>query len=224
MIAKVFVGGWEQTGSITVQCLLNPGDSILNDSTNDFQIRSALLTLLDSAHPEVEPGFGYDSTKGRGIMHEIQAVVWKLPGGGGYMLTPYEDVDATECTFTPVILQLVDPPVPGAVPIGRAHTHQTPINKPIYGCPPFVSKDGDTTFYSKFPGDTANGKGPLIKIPSGSVNGGSVEDWLSAMAENKPWYVLEIDGTISVLDNSTIIFPRIYNWDKKRARKCAWTR
>jgi hypothetical protein len=226
MVVDAFTGGWEQSSTVTVQCLTNPADSILNDTTNDFQVRSALLKMLDSAHPEVPPGFGYDSVKGRGLMHEITGNIWKLPNGGGYMLVPFDSSKNTECVSYHD--SAAPPPVPNAVRVGRAHTHQNPWNKPVYGCETKVTNNGrDSIQFSKFPGDTANGKRPYIKNRKDFEKGGSGQDWLSMMFDLPPKtnYVIDADGTVAEVSYYTLANAgRIHNWAPSTANKCAWVR
>lgn len=227
MVVNAFTGGWEQSSTITVQCLTTiPGtlpDSILNDTTNDFQVRSALLKLLDSSHPEVAPGFGYDSVKGRGLMHEIGGNIWKLPNGGGYMATPFDSPNNTECESDIDTVSL--PPVPGAVLYGRVHTHQNPWNQPVYGCPKQILENGQTIEFSKFPGDSANGKRPYIKAKKDFPNGGSGQDWYANTFDvPHPWYVIDVDGTVAEVSYFTKVNPRIHKWAPSTAGHCAWVR
>lgn len=225
MVVNAFTGGWEQSSTITVQCLVSPSDSILNDTTNDFQVRSALLQMLDSSHPEVPPGFGYDSVKGRGLMHEVSGNIWKLPDGGGYMLTPFDSPENTECQSD--VDTTSPPPVPGAVLLGRAHTHPSPWNKPVYGCPTKIINNGrDSIQFSRFPGDTANGKKPFIKNRKDMPRGGSGQDWLRMIFDlpPKPDYVMDADGTVAEVSYFTMVNPRIRNWAPSTASRCAWVR
>ncbi|HMG71085.1 MAG TPA: hypothetical protein VK544_08205 [Gemmatimonadaceae bacterium] len=226
LTVKAFVGGYEQTNSVTVQCLTSPLDSILNDTTNDFQVRSALLKMLDSSHPEVAPGFGYDSVKGRGLMHEIGGNVWKLPNNGGYMLVPGDSSKNTECMS--YFDSAAPPPVSGAVLSGRAHTHQSPWDGPVYGCETKVFNNGrDSIQFSKFPGDTANGKRPFTKNRKDIVKGGSGQDWFSMIMDlpPKPDYVIDADGTVAEVSYYTLANSgRIHNWAPSTAAKCAWVR
>lgn len=63
MVVKAFVGGWEQSSSITVQCKMGPDDSTLNDSTSDFSVRSAMLAALDTSNVDSLPGAGLRSNE-----------------------------------------------------------------------------------------------------------------------------------------------------------------
>jgi hypothetical protein len=226
MIVKAFVGGWEQTNSVTVQCLTSPLDSILNDSTNDFQVRSALRQMLDSSHPEVAPGFGYDPVKGRGLMHEIAGNIWKLPDGGGYMLVPGDSDKNTECVS--YVDSAAPPPVPRATLVGRAHTHPSPWNGPVYGCPTkYLNNGRDSIPFSKFPGDTANGKRPFMKNRKDMVKGASTLDWLSFIFDLPPKqdYVIDSDGTAAEMSYYTMANGgRIHNWAPSTAGKCTWVK
>jgi hypothetical protein len=140
------------------------------------------------------------------------------------MLTPFDDPRNNECysyvdTVTP-------PPVPGAVVVGRAHTHPNPEGGPIYGCDQAQLPNGDYVEGSKFPGDTANGKRPEIKNKAYFPRGGSLLDWDSMLKDlpAKPNYVIDVNGTVAEVSYYTLVNARLHNWAPSTAKRCAWVR
>src|SRR6202022_4419010 len=83
MILKAYAGGKTLTNAVTVQCLVAPADSMLNDSTNDFKSREELQDLIPQS-----VAVSY---------HELTGVAWKLSNGGGFNFSRYFDPAPTGC-------------------------------------------------------------------------------------------------------------------------------
>ena len=140
-------------------------------------------------------------------------------------MTPLDVTQNTECkNWSPPINMGFPPPVPGAVPIARAHSHPTHPNEPSYGCDPDISPSGDTTYYSQFPADTANGKRPYVKLKFDSTDVASDGDWRMAITTQTSNYTIDASGIMTVADPSTIAIPRTYKWSPVTGKRCAWVR
>jgi len=95
----------------------------------------------------------------------------------------------------------------------------------VYGCPKKTLENGQTIEFSKFPGDSANGKRPYIKTRKDIPNGGSGQDWYSMIFDvPHPWYVIDVDGTVAEVSYFTMVNPRIHKWAPSTAGRCAWVR
>jgi hypothetical protein len=201
LVVKAFVGGWEQTSTITVQCLVNPGDSVLNDATNDFQARSALMDALKNSHPESPPGGG--------VRHEEGGTIWRLPNGGGFQLVPYTDPNATECQYNPD--PNPTPPVAGATLYGDYHTHPVTVadstyGYKLYGCGTITMEDGRKVRTKSNANDT-NPK--HVQQGSGREDfggGGSTRDWSRVDSTQRPQYT--ING--GQIDENNLPLPTVY--------------
>ena len=238
MVAKAFTGGWEQTTSTTVQCLMapppdmSPPDSLLNDSTNDFGLRETLLEALAMSNPDSAAGVGADSTH-RGFRHEEGGRIYQWthgPNTGKHFFVRADDPNATECHVNATHGELENP-ILGAKVVAYYHTH--PITPPdsVYGC----RKDSDTgKEYAQYPGD---GKDPyrIPKMDSAQYNydkgGASPGDWSATYLLNKDSYVIWKDGTVYKIGRNNLFPADNANYwsafgaardSTKPAGKCTW--
>jgi hypothetical protein len=134
MTVKVFVGGWEQIASVTVQCKVDPVDAALNDSSSDYAVRSTMLAALDTSNVDSLPGAGYDSLALRGYKHESGGPVFKMNDSTTKaFFLPSADGVGTECLYAADAHPVLPP---GAVRLAALfHTHVTEYNKVVFGCP-----------------------------------------------------------------------------------------
>jgi len=223
MVVKAFVGGWEQTSSVTVQCLTNPADSILNDSTSDFAVRGAMLAALDTSNVDSLPGRGYDSMLMRGWKHESGGPVFKMNDSTTKpFFLPSGDSIGTECLYVPDVHPTLPP---GAVRLAAVfHTHVTEYNKPVFGCP-----DEGKQRFAKSPADTlptANPRLPYKLSRIGTNGGGSDADWTTADSAHVPVYVVEKGGRVWRLDPGvgTTSRPNNPNHWQALGGKCQWVK
>ncbi len=203
MVVKAYTGGWEQTSSVTVQCLAMPADSALNDSTNDFQVREGLREALAASNPDSAPESGWNASSPKGWRQEVGGVIWKLPNAGGYQFVQYIDPNATACRNSlPVSrYEAVATPVPGAEPYGSFHTHPNlPLVEAVYGCAGKTMLNGVEVPFAQYPGDTSS-TGALL--PPGAVavedsaRAGSNGDWNYAHNFGLPMFIMKKLDTFS---------------------------
>lgn len=197
MTLKSYVGGWEQTASATVQCLMTPADPTLNDSTSDFRVRSALLAAMDTSNVDSAPGRGYDPLTGHGWKHESGGAIVKMNDSTTKAIfLPSADGIGTECLYSPTLHPALPP---GAVRVvSHFHTHPTEYNKPVFGCP-----DEGNQRFAQSPADTlpsANPQLPYKRSRIGKYGGGSNSDWNTADTVRVPVYVVEKGGKVWRLD------------------------
>jgi hypothetical protein len=202
---------------------MDPADEVLNDSTNDFQSRAALVSALDHANPDSQPGVGYDPSKGRGWRHETGGTVWQLPAGGGFLFVEEDDPNATECTYhytaDPV------PPVPGAIKQGNFHVHPYKQKDSVYGCDSVKTNRGYVKA-RKYPGDPNAHYTPTAGIDD-FHGGGSDDDWQFVQRKQKPNYVINKWGNAYVLSyhgSNRPIYPNPKRYFARGsfAGKCTW--
>ena len=223
MVVKAFVGGWEQTTSVTVQCKVSPDDAALNDSTSDFSVRSTMLAALDTSNVDSLPGAGYDFMKGRGWKHESGGPIFKMNDSTlKAFFLPSADSIGTECLYSPDL----HPTLPaGAVRLTALyHTHVTDYNKPVFGCP-----DQNGQRMAQSPADTlptANPRLPYALSRMGKNGGGSDKDWDAADSAGVPIYVVEKGGKVWRLDPGTAKNARSNNPNHWQALggKCQWVK
>ena len=219
MVLKVFVGGFEQTATASVQCLASPGDSALNDSTNDFALRSVLQQALEHADTGAAPGTGYDPQLKRGLRHETGGIVWRLPNGAGFMAVEYDDPHATQCNYHAP--HNPTPPVPGATIESYFHTHSTSPGEDYYGCFDSVEVNNRWVKQPRYVGDPDATPGvPHTVGPD--VGGGSIDDWANVQA-GKAEYVMHKSGYAAKLAELIVPAdnPNIWNVN---AGKCTWVK
>lgn len=232
MLTKVFVGGWEQTSTITVQCLVTPGDSILNDTTDNFALRKALFDALAKSNADSAAGIGATAAH-RGFRHEEGGRIFQWTHGvnsGKYFFVPVDDPNATEC-HVDVRLGEEENPILGATVVGHYHIHVATPPDSLYGCLP--SPDGKK--YSQYPGDGLRPYyAPASDTPSDNYGfgGGSVNDWVLALypAPGHAEYVMWKDGTVYRLSRRVDPSSNTDHWSAfgaardatKPAGKCTW--
>ncbi|MDQ6769370.1 MAG: hypothetical protein M3Z54_05235 [Gemmatimonadota bacterium] len=165
LVVKAWVGGWEQTSTITVQCLVG-GEPALDDSLNDFRIRGDLLDVLVTSNADSSPSAGWTGQDWNRQLsrHESGGVIWRLANGGGYVFVPYEDPtsDAVHYHLADSAYAPSAAPIPGATPYAAVHDHPTKEDSVAYGWNSMaVMPDGGTTACSRHPGDMmADGYNP----------------------------------------------------------------
>ena len=219
MVIKAFTGGYEQTSSVTVQCIVtSPGDFILNDSLGDFGLRAAGLEALDSAHPDLPAGTGVGFENRHGAKAEHGGQIGLARDGSGYHTFPVDDPSATECNMH------ITPGAPaGFDSAGGYHSHSYTWPDSAYGCG--ADLDSLKIYYSDYPGD---GRMPAHPPKQEDEGGGSVADWDCAKYSGIPQYVFWKDGTVYRLDPQ-FVGPHNLNPNHWKAfgpgtRKCAWPR
>lgn len=190
MVLKAFTGGYEQVTSSTVQCIMPPADTILDDAKGDFSLREALRDALDRSNPDSAPGAGATALH-RGYRHEEGGVIWRLPDSS-YLAIRMDDFAATECHYNPTV---GPPPVPGAIPVAVYHTHPSNPGDDVYGC----GKDSNGVKTRDYPGGP--GVLPTMDDPreagggSGWQRGATKGDWPYADNNDVPVFILQKDGT-----------------------------
>lgn len=218
MVVKAFTGGWEQTSSVTVQCLTNPADFILNDSASDFALRAALLEVLDSSHPELPAGSGLSVINHHGDKSEKGGRIVRYFDGTGYHSIPVDDPNSTECTLDPTAGYT---PPAGTDSAGVYHAHAYTYPDSAFGC----GVDSTGVPLAVVPGD---GLKPAMLPKMEDEGGGSAGDWAFAKTHQIPVYVIWKDGSVYRLDPGYTGPHNLnpYHWRAfgPGARKCVWPR
>jgi len=136
LVVKAFIGGWEQTSTITVQCLVG-GEPALDDTLNDFRIRGDLLNVLVTSNADSSPSAGWTGQDWNRELsrHESGGVIWKLAYDAGYVFIPYEDPtsDAVHYHMPDSTYAPSSAPFPGATPYATVHDHPTKEDSVAYG-------------------------------------------------------------------------------------------
>jgi hypothetical protein len=232
MITKGFTGGWEQTSSVTVQCLVYDADPALNDSTSDFSVRTALRDMLDRGNADSSTTAGWTQDHPGSWAHEVGLVTWQLPNGGGFLNIPVDDPNADECQMTipPSAYDENNPPVPGATVYAVSHAHVVTPGKELF-CP------GQKVFfntryrsYPSQPSDTLNWPGPRRAAGvQDSTHAGSVADWDRVFERNRPTFIVSKNGfayQLFTLPWTIVPQQHVYRAFGGTAseRKCAWAK
>lgn len=233
MVTKAFTGGWEQTTTATVACLVNGGDAALDDSTSDFQLRETLLDQLDRGLSDSSSTAGWDASNPKGWRHETGTVIWRLQNGG-FMTVPVDDPDGDACHLNfGGSIDPQNPPVPGATIYGISHAHVTPAGQELF-CKGSVKKNGKTVKYAERPNDTTNAaRQRRWAGAQDSTNGGSRADWNLVYSMGKPDFVVEKNGMVHRLGIPDVYIPflprnqKVYvasNGKTEADRRCAWVK
>jgi len=227
MVLKVFVGGWEQTSSTTVQCVMYPADSMLNDSTNNFKSREDLLDLLAQSNADSSSKAGWNGANPKGWRHEVGGVIWKLPNGAGFQFVPSDDPNSTACrnTVSPSEFDLSRAPVPGAIPYAGFHSHPNLPGDTVYGCPDSARIRGVWQKTKQSPYDPS----PFIAVKLGS--GPSNNDMDYVEANLKPEFIMEKSGLVwradPPVENGASPHLTVFRANKAMSasqRRCTWVK
>ncbi len=219
---KAFVGGWEQTSTVTVQCLVTPADARLNDTTTDFKIRESILDMLERSNADSSPTAGFNVNHpgwDGGWIHETAFFEWRKANGEiqiDNVVPNFSDA----CT---VNFYVPSPPPPGDSLIANGHSHVTNPGDPMY-CRTTKNVNGVDVPGARFPGDTA---GPVVFAPPDSV-GADRGDRSGANALQSPNYVITNSGLLLRIDpvaNNSLPNPqtwyRVFGGTTAQ-RKCSW--
>lgn len=151
------------------------GDAVLDDAA----VRHGIRDELAASNPDAAPGSGLKAERG--------GIIWQRRDGSLFT-QDITDPGATECHW-----QLPGPPTPpepGAVGIGKFHTHPESNQEPTYGC------KGN---FAQTPGDHK-----LVPHAAPDQNGGGSDaDWASGTSDGYPMYVINKDGRVYRLDPNT---------------------
>jgi hypothetical protein len=149
-------------------------------------IRTAMRDALLKSRP--------DSTPGTGKKKERGGIIWQRTDGTFFaaLVDPPNSV-LTECSFT--ILVVPQPPEPGATGVAGYHTHPSATNEDVYQCqapsgqPPYAQTLND---------------GNIVPTAVPNTNGGgSPSDWLTANNQGFDAFVINKDGFVWKLPNTT---------------------
>jgi hypothetical protein len=160
LVVKGFVGGWEQTSMITVQCLVTPADSVLNDTTADFMVRDSIIDLWDRSNSDSLPASGFDVSHPwpwhGGWQHETMVSVWRLQNGGTEADTiPLNYSDACNAGWDSI------PRPPNATSLlAVIHMHEVKQGDPMY-CRTKVTYHGVDMQAARTPSEA----GPPLNLP-----------------------------------------------------------
>lgn len=234
MVIKAFTGGWEQTNTASVECLVSGGDAALNDSTSDFSVREILLDELDRGFSDSSSTAGWDANNPKGWRHEVGTVIWRLPNGGGFLTVPIDDPEADACHMNfGNSMDTQNPPVAGATLYAISHAHVTPDSQEVF-CKGSFKKNGKIVKFAERPSDTTDAsRQRRIAAPKDSVNGGSRADWNSVYATGIPNFVVQKNGMVHRLGIPEVYIPflprnqKVYVASKGKSeadRRCAWVK
>lgn len=205
MVVKMFVGGWEQSSSVSVQCMESVPDLAVNDTTNDWSARAELLEARRLANVDSADTAGWTPSHPKGWKNETPGVIWNLPDGGGYQFVPFDDPNSTSCrsSLPDSIFNNSHAPVPGATPYAGVHVHSnSPLLDHMYGCDSVVVK-GVKVPGAQFPGDTTNQGTPKPYARADLENeakAGSDADWKWVRDHGKLMFIITKGGYVFRLD------------------------
>jgi hypothetical protein len=198
MIVKAFVGGYQQTNSVTVQCPVYDGDPALNDTTSDFRLRGELLDLLVDGNADSSKTAGWDASNPGGWRHEAGSVTWRLANGGGLLTLPVDDPNADACHIT-VPTSAYDennPPVPGATVYSVNHAHVSEPGEELF-CRGWTWHNWRVRRYAARPSDTLDASRVRRAVAKqDSLNGPSPADWDRVEERQKPSFVVQKNGFV----------------------------
>jgi hypothetical protein len=234
LVVKGWVGGWEQTSTVTVQCSVY-GEPAFNDSTHDFSVREDLLDLLVTSNADSLPEAGWTPDHRRGSRHESGGVIWELPNNGGFVFVPYEDPNSTQGSYhlPDSLSSLSAAPVPGAMPYATVHTHPNAPNENVYGVPGTATLGNGTVVpWAQYPGDTlADGsqKPVPVKAKEDTLRAGSGADWGEVIRLGYSDFVVGTEGMVHRLDPpppnlGALSVPTRYSGGTANQQKCSWVK
>jgi hypothetical protein len=204
MIVKAYTGGWEQTNSVTVQCLMAPDDSAINDSTSDFSAREQILEARRLANVDSSATAGWTLNHPKGWKNETPGVLWRLPNGSGFQFVPYDDPSSTSCKSRLPDSQFdaAHAPVPGATPYAGVHVHPVgPLGR-LYGCDSTIV-NGVMVPAAQFP-DEVNINGTPVPFPRAAMESdtlaGSDDDWRWVQSTGRKMFIATEFGYVFRLD------------------------
>jgi hypothetical protein len=196
MIVKAYTGGWEQTNSVTVQCLVSDGDSALNDYGSDYRVRQELLDLLKKGNADSSVTAGWNASNPRGWRRETAMVIWRLANGGAFYTVPVDDPNATQCgmQIPPSMTDPNNPPVPGATLYATAHAHVDTANEEKFCKSPMLI-DGRWVNVPEQPSEALDPtKERIFHVLDDSVSGASPSDWQTMLATGVPMFIISKNG------------------------------
>lgn len=222
MVVKAFTGGWEQTRTVTVQCLVTPADPILNDSTSDFTLREKIREMLDLSNADSSASQGFDVSHpgwSGGWIHETAFNIWKSTGGE----IKFEVADPVYYSDACKVSYGVSPPALGDSLLGVGHTHVTYQGDPLY-CNRNTTKNGVPVPMQRYPGDP---NGVYVLNGPDSVAADDA-DRSSANTLQVPQYVMTASGYLLKIDPvANLSSPSPQTWYRvfggtASQKKCSW--
>jgi len=233
MVIKAFVGGWEQTTSITVQCLVTPNEPALNDSTTDYQVREEMVDMLRRSHADSSSTAGWNASNPVGWRHETSISVWRT-GLNSFRALPHDRPTNTACSNRPGDDGGTVGP-PGSTFYAWGHDHVTPPGQAM-----FCAEAGKSVYRGKevqlarFPGDRdVTGALRPVRVKAKGEGGsyaGSGADWEMVKNNGRTHFIMAHDGRVYRL-NPWQGPPHAKSWDSYRAfggtaaqNKCTWVK
>lgn len=224
MLTNVFVGGWEQQSSITVQCYLALADSALNDSTSDFKTREMILDMPTRSDNDSSVNGGFDRGHpgwSGGWRHETAIAVWRMPGGG-FQTDTIAAITSNACAAS---YYIPSPPVPGATLFATGHSHPGHPGERLY-CGDTVTFKGRRVPSAATPNDT-------LTLPSRLYPGDSADadraDRNRANSNRGPEYVIAGGVVMRISPAPGPTYPNLQTFYRVSGgsateRKCAWVK
>lgn len=208
MIVKAFTGGWEQTNSVTVQCLVSNGDSALNDYSSDYRVREELRDLLRQGNADSANTAGWNASNPRGWRRETAMVIWRLANDGGFLTVPVNDPSADAChiTIPPSSYNNNNPPVPGATVYATTHAHVSNPGDELFCEGKTARMNGRRRDYAAKPSDTLDAsKARRAAARQDSTNSGSDRDWNRVSERGVPTMLIAKNGFAYKLETLDVV-------------------
>jgi hypothetical protein len=230
MVVKAFLGGWEQTNSVTVQCLVYDGDFALNDTTSDFRVRGELLDLLNQGNADSSETAGWDASNPRGWQREAASVTWQLSNGGAFLTIPVDDPNADAChiSIPSSAYDASHPPVPGATVYSINHSHPSVPTKEVF-CEGWKWTNFRIRRYAGKPADTLNANRiRRVIAKQDSLNGPSPADWDRVDERQRPSFIVQKNGFVYKVNvfggfNPLHVY-RAAKAETESDKRCAWVK
>jgi hypothetical protein len=224
LVVKGLVGGWEQTSSVSVQCLVSPGDSVLNDTTGDFAVRDSVRNMYYRGNADSSSRSGFNITHpgwSGGWVHETGIDVWKAAG--------QTVVDSITPTFSDQcnLNGNPTPPVANAALTADMHLHPTAPPDTVYCQATVERRPGHPIQIARTPQEAAQGRPVGLAPPDTSADRA---DRSFANSHHVREYVLMKDGRLLRIDpvaNDSL--PNPQTWFRpfggtSAQQKCSWPR